>query len=270
MTTSSKSSFSLIEGSSVNDLLGEAENYAFKRNQIVADMKNIINVMTKICTCDFNDNGEFLLEDFIVREILSNSAQYYATDKSGHRIFMVGHSQGLLSESLFFKANDVYFQSNHKAYFEDDALDLEGLWNYDLINIEDLKNNNSFQKCLIYVDLDEQKLKTHALPFHNYDSWMRDDLILMQCGGEEEREKLAKLYFRPNNAKFRKEKLIKNNNFFEDEFFCVPRGESLVFSTNILGIFGQRKIGDLSRMLIVPSYLISEENLVELDSLIHK
>jgi len=212
--------------------------------------------MPKLITMAFNlrNYADYFLK-FLSNDIFTNSAQYFTTTRDGDRIYFVGHSAGLLSESTYV-TNRIEVDKNKESsqlFFEPQELNIfnKKRIQHDLISLEDLRAGKTLDRFITYANLDAEIINLKYVAGFSEKEFMESDSVLMQCGGVKARARLARLYFHDLNYKF-----VQNNIFMSDELFKEHYGEQLILSPNDEGINSHFSLSNEGRMLAASPELI--------------
>ncbi|MBI2656848.1 hypothetical protein HYX03_03855 [Candidatus Woesearchaeota archaeon] len=193
------------------EALSQAEDLIKEHGGFVPNVPQLISELRNAGVMDFIKKAEY--------HINTSSAEYFG-NYNGDRTYVVGHSLGPLTNLRILRQRFI----NYDGYnFSITPPEFEALMKEpQMMHIDDIKKGAGTINLAygIFAKPDKDKL-TICDGLIDYEDFMRDDLILMRAGGEEQRNFLAKLVFDTYKERLSKHEQSKGKRVLNDRQYTL-------------------------------------------------
>jgi hypothetical protein len=235
----------IADGMPLEDMMTEAHAHERDHKMSIVDAPRLAYI--------FKNASPEIIETLRKDKICTNSAKYIVRDYAGDLKLVVTHSDGPLVDSDSSK-NMISRNKSYK-FSKLEPADLLHLNSpIQEIHFEDLlynfKNAAKPKEFTVYANIKRDALMRFNNPFLTYDQWMRDDIIMMTMGGEEERTIMAEQLFKKEDRTF-----IRNDSL-DFNLINKPCGGFVVLGPQEYGLYTLAHKLDKGRIVLAKKEII--------------
>ncbi|MFA6073617.1 MAG: hypothetical protein WC758_05880 [Candidatus Woesearchaeota archaeon] len=209
MFASTKAVVGTIQGMNLEVMMEDVNIFAQAYKLKIVDVPKFANLIRNLPSQEVQN----LRSDVI----FFNSSEYLVLDSKQNTLYLTAHSEGP------FTSPNVANYLIHAAAERNGKINLAEFEknitknSVQEIYFEDLLHNFEYTKkpeqFTVYADIHNHELLFHNKPFLSHSEWMVDEVILMRCGGKEERELIGDLLFKKEGNVLVRNGVLPINSF---------------------------------------------------------